>query len=74
MPVYPAAAAQRHITGTVELELMIGADGKVKMIKPLAGNPLLVDSVIRAAKSWEYERAHKQSAQQVQVKFIYSSD
>jgi TonB family protein len=74
LPVYPSAARQKHMTGTVKLQIRIAANGKVRMLKALAGNTVLIDSVMQAAKKWEYGPATMETAQQVLVKFIYSTD
>ena len=74
LPVYPSAAREKHLTGTVKLQVRIAANGKVRMLKALGGNTVLIGSVMRAAKKWEYEPATMETAQQVLVKFIYSTD
>jgi TonB family protein len=53
-PDYPAEARSAHVEGTVKLRAIINADGTVKDLTLLSGNPLLVDSAINAVKRWRY--------------------
>jgi len=53
-PVYPAAAREARIQGTVILELSIGKDGKVTAAKVLRSIPKLDQAAIDAAKQWEF--------------------
>jgi TonB family protein len=54
-PVYPALAAQGHIFGAVELNVMIGKDGAVQSVSVISGHPLLVQSASDAVKQWRYQ-------------------
>jgi protein TonB len=54
-PVYPKLARQARVQGTVVLEAIVTADGKVAEIKVISGHPLLVEAAINCVKLWEYE-------------------
>jgi protein TonB len=54
-PIYPKLARQARVAGTVVLEAIVTADGKVAEIKVISGHPLLVDAAINCVKQWEYE-------------------
>jgi periplasmic protein TonB len=54
-PVYPKLARQARVSGTVVLEAIVTADGKVAQIKVISGHPLLLDAAINCVKQWEYE-------------------
>lgn len=54
-PSYPPIARQAHIAGTVALSATIAPDGSVKNLKVLSGNPLLVDSAVKAVRQWTYK-------------------
>jgi periplasmic protein TonB len=54
-PIYPRLARQARVAGTVVLEAIVTADGKVAEIKVVSGHPLLVDAAINCVKQWEYE-------------------
>ena len=44
-----------RVAGTVVLEAIVTAEGKVAEIKVISGHPLLVDAAIECVKQWEYE-------------------
>jgi TonB family protein len=53
-PVYPRQARQARITGTVLLELTVGADGAVTNARVLRSIPRLDAAAIDAARQWRY--------------------
>jgi protein TonB len=53
-PVYPPVARMAHVSGTVELTGVIGTDGRIRELKALSGNPLLVKAAIDAVSHWMY--------------------
>jgi TonB family protein len=53
-PVYPELARQMNIGGTVRIEVVIAANGRVKSLKPLGGHPLLIESAMQALRKWRY--------------------
>ncbi len=53
-PAYPALARQMNLTGTVKIEAVIAANGTVKMLKPIGGHPLLIQSASEALRKWRY--------------------
>jgi TonB family protein len=58
-PVYPPIAMAAHISGTVELELVVGTNGHVKSVKPISkpdhGMAMLFGSASDCAKQWVYK-------------------
>jgi TonB family protein len=69
-PVYPDLARRNNISGSARVELLITPDGKVKDVKVLGGNPVLVQAVIAAVVKWKYEPAAEESS--VVVKFDFN--
>ena len=53
-PVYPIAAAQAHIEGTVVLHATVGTDGNVEKVEPVSGAPELITAAMTAIHSWHY--------------------
>jgi periplasmic protein TonB len=53
-PVYPAIAQSARVEGTVEIEALIGEDGKVRNVKLLSGTPLLNDAALTAVRQWVF--------------------
>jgi TonB family protein len=54
-PLYPIEAREKHIEGSVELRLVIGADGNVRDVSVTAGNPVLAPAAIDAVRQWTFE-------------------
>lgn len=53
-PSYPATARAIHLTGTVRLRAVIAADGSVRQVDVISGNPLLVQPAVAAVREWRY--------------------
>jgi len=53
-PQYPLAARLMHIAGTVRLRAIIGADGRVRDVEVLSGNPILAQAALAAVREWRY--------------------
>ncbi len=54
LPHYPPLALEARIEGTVQLQVLIGSDGRVRNIQVITGNPLLVRSAVEAVSRWRY--------------------
>ncbi len=54
-PVYPSLARHARISGTVRLEAIIAADGRIRELKVISGHPLLVQSALDAVRQWRYQ-------------------
>jgi len=55
MPDYPPLARLARVQGTVRLEALIAADGRIQNLKVLAGHPLLVGAALEAVARWRYQ-------------------
>jgi TonB family protein len=51
--IYPVVS-NPDLVGNVDLEAVIGADGTVKRVTVLSGNPKLAEAAIRAVRQWRY--------------------
>lgn len=69
-PVYPELAKRNNISGSARVELLVTPEGKVKDVKVLGGNPVLVQAVMAAVVKWKYEPAAEESS--VVVKFDFN--
>ncbi len=69
-PQYPELARKNNITGSARVELLVATDGKVKDVKVLGGNPVLVQAVVTAVTKWRYEPAAEETT--VVVKFDFN--
>jgi periplasmic protein TonB len=53
-PVYSPIAKQMKVSGHVEVEAVVSADGTVETVKAVTGNPLLTQSAIQAVQKWKF--------------------
>jgi TonB family protein len=51
---YPAILKRRGIGGTVRLKVAVHADGSVKDVEILGGNPALADAAEKAVRQWKF--------------------
>jgi len=54
-PDYPDAARRAHVQGSVILETLIGANGKVQEVAPVSGPPQLAEAAANAVRQWKYK-------------------
>lgn len=54
-PEYPQLARERHIRGTVIIEIRIGTSGRVTAARIVTGHPLLVNAAQNAVRQWIYQ-------------------
>ena|ERR1051326_4793482 len=69
-PQYPELARRNNISGSARVELLVATDGKVKDVKVLGGNPVLVQAAVTAVMKWKYEPATEEST--IVVKFDFN--
>lgn len=53
-PEYPSVLKTRGIGGTVRLKVSVKADGSVKDVEVLGGNPTLAEAAEKAVRQWKY--------------------
>jgi periplasmic protein TonB len=53
-PPYPPIARAARVSGSVELECVVGVDGHIQEVKVKSGNPLLIHAAVDAAWQWVY--------------------
>jgi len=56
-PVYPQMARTQHVSGNVQIDALIDADGNVSAMKVLSGPALLRDAALQSLKQWKYQPA-----------------
>jgi TonB family protein len=54
-PVYPEAARQTRVGGTVRLHVVVAKDGSVLQLVIVSGDPLLQLAAVDAVKQWKYQ-------------------
>lgn len=68
-PMYPELARRMNLTGTVKVEVVIGANGVVKSTKVIGGHPVLVEPALDAVKKWRYEPSQEETTATVEFHF-----
>ena len=68
-PEYPAIARQMNLRGSVQLEVIIKADGSVKEVHVIGGHPLLANAATISVKQWPFEAGEKQTTEVLKVSF-----
>jgi TonB family protein len=69
MPAYPAIARHLNLSGSVKLEAVVAANGSVKSVQVLGGNPVLAQSAEGAVRAWKWEKGERETAEVVEVRF-----
>jgi TonB family protein len=54
-PTYSGLAFDSHITGTVDIALIISPEGNLASYRVLGGSPLLVTSAMDAIRQWKFQ-------------------
>lgn len=68
-PAYPELARKLNLTGVVKVEVVIGADGKVKRTRVVGGHPVLATEAEKAAQQSEFEPGSKETTEVIEFKF-----
>jgi protein TonB len=53
-PIYPEIARQARVQGTVVMEAILDAAGRVESVRVLRSEPLLDEVAVRAVRQWRY--------------------
>ena len=56
-PIYPQMAKSQRVSGNVQIDALIDADGNVSAMKVLSGPALLRDAALQSLKQWKYQPA-----------------
>src|SRR5215470_12275084 len=68
-PVYPDLARRMNVAGKVKIDVVIGADGRVKTTRVVGGHPLLVQVCQDAVREWKFAPAPEETTQTVEFEF-----
>jgi TonB family protein len=69
VPAYPQAARFARLSGTVKVQVVIGADGQVKEVKVVGGHPLFVEATLEALKRWKYAPSNSETTAALEFNF-----
>ena len=68
-PEYPNLARKMNITGSVQLQVTVSAEGSVKDVRVLGGHPVLAQAAVQAVRSWKYHPGTAESVETVRLTF-----
>lgn len=68
-PAYPQTLKNLHIEGLVRLTVVVLPNGNVANVAVRGGNPILVESAIKAVKTWKYAPASSQTEEELVLNF-----
>ena len=68
-PAYPDLARRMNVAGKVKIDVVIGADGRVKTTRVVGGHPLLVQVCQDAVREWKFAPAPEETTQTVEFEF-----
>jgi Gram-negative bacterial TonB protein C-terminal len=75
-PIYPREAPLAHTEGVVKLNLVIGKDNSTAELQAVSGDPVLVDSSMKAVRQWCIlhfgGRVAGQPAQEIEVPLSFT--
>jgi TonB family protein len=66
---YPSVLKSRGIGGTVKLRVQVNANGTVKDVQVLGGNPILSECSVKAVKQWQFAATEKEESMDISVVF-----
>jgi len=69
VPTYPEVAKRLRLTGVVKVQVVIGADGRIKETNVIGGHPILVNAVEETLKNWKYAPASGETTTQLEFNF-----
>jgi protein TonB len=53
-PVYPRNAIAMRVEGVVEIEAVVGVDGRIREMRAKSGHPFLIPAALDAVRQWVY--------------------
>ena len=56
-PIYPALAKSQHVAGSVRVDALVDANGRVTTMKVVSGPSLLHQAAMDALRQWKYQPA-----------------
>lgn len=78
-PIYPEAAKQALLQGSVVIDAAVASDGSLHHLRVVSGDPLLAQSAIDAVRGWRYRArsGRKTSAEEqarINVNFVLAAN
>ena len=68
-PTYPEIARRMNVIGSVQLQVIVRADGTVKEVRVVGGHPLLAEAATRAVMQWQYQPTARETSEHIKIDF-----
>lgn len=68
-PIYPEIARRMNVTGSVQLQAIVRANGTVKEVRVVGGHPLLAEAALRAVMQWQYQPTPRETSEHIKIDF-----
>lgn len=68
-PIYPDLAKKMKLTGSVQLQIVVAADGTVREVHVLGGHPVLAAAAKNATLEWRYQPSSKETTETARITF-----
>ena len=68
-PAYPMLAKRMNLSGAVKIKAVVAADGTVKQVEVVGGNPLFAEAAVDAVKEWRYEPGKTETPVELEFRF-----
>ncbi len=69
VPQYPSLARSMRLQGVVRADILVAANGTVKLIEVKGGHLVLVDAAEHALRDWKWEPGPRETHESVELRF-----
>ncbi|MGE0811732.1 MAG: TonB family protein [Vicinamibacterales bacterium] len=73
-PIYPEAAREQGVAGTVVVRLVIGTDGRVTDARVTRSVPMLDEAALTAVRQWVYDASTLRRPRTITVRVAFPAD
>lgn len=68
-PSYPALAKRMNMSGVVKIRAVVAADGTVKQVEVVGGDPVFAQAATEAVKDWRYTQGKTDTPVELEFRF-----
>ena len=68
-PSYPALAKRMNLSGVVKIRAVVAADGTVKQVEVVGGDPVCAQAATEAVKDWRYAQGKTDTRVELEFRF-----
>ena len=67
--MFPPIAKRARLSGTVKMVVVVTAEGEVRTVRTVGGNPVFVSAAESAVRQWKFEAAKQETSSLVAIVF-----